>query len=60
MSARHIAEQSSCENDEFALPLPEPIELGTAAAAAVAGGIIRPGLCTTCGIMQPFPVTYLS
>lgn len=46
----------SAEHDECPLPLPEPIVLGTAATQAVAGGIIRPGLCTTCGIMQPFPV----
>jgi hypothetical protein len=48
--------RQSAEHDDCPLPLPEPIVLGTAATQAVAGGIIRPGLCTTCGIMQPFPV----
>ena len=46
--------------DNFPLPLPEPIVLGTAATEVVAGGIIRPGMCTTCGIMQPFPVTQVN
>lgn len=51
-----IHSHPSAAHDECPLPLPEPIVLGTAATEAVAGGIIRPSLCTTCGIMQPFPV----
>ncbi|MBV9827222.1 MAG: hypothetical protein JO001_16390 [Alphaproteobacteria bacterium] len=50
----------STETGEFELPLPEPIVLGTEATKAVAGGLIRPTLCTTCGLMQPFPVEKLA
>jgi hypothetical protein len=53
----HESDKSpSAEGEGFELPLPEPIVLGTAATKAVAGGIIRPGLCTTCGINQRFSV----
>jgi hypothetical protein len=59
MSDINTSKHPSVDADEFALPLPEPIELGTDATKAVAGGLIRPGLCTTCGLMQPFPVEHL-
>jgi hypothetical protein len=49
------SKHQAVEVDEFVLPLPAPIVLGTEATKAVAGGIIRPGLCTTCGLMQPHP-----
>jgi len=56
-----IDPRRSAEHDDCPLPLPEPIVLGTIATQAVAGGfIIRPGLCTTCGIMQPFPVAQVN
>jgi hypothetical protein len=60
MSDINTSKHPAVEADEFVLPLPEPIVLGTEAAKAVAGGIIRPGLCTTCGLMGPLPVVALS
>jgi hypothetical protein len=52
----NIDPRRSAEHKDSPLPLPEPIVLGTAATQAVAGGIIRPGLCTTCGLGGRFPV----
>jgi hypothetical protein len=51
-----IDPRRAAEHKDCPLPLPEPIVLGTAATRAVAGGIIRPGLCTTCGLTGRFPV----
>lgn len=53
MNKPDTTNHSTTEADDFAFPLPAPIVLGTAATQAVAGGIIRPGLCTTCGLMHP-------
>lgn len=52
-----IDSRPPAEHKDCPLPLPEPIVLGTAATEVVAGGItISPHLCTTCGLMHPFPV----
>jgi hypothetical protein len=56
MRKSDTAPRPASENNDFSLPLPEPIVVGTEATKAVAGGLIRPGMCTTCGLMQPFPV----
>jgi hypothetical protein len=56
MRKSDITPRPASESNDFSLPLPEPIVLGTDATKVVSGGFIRPGMCTTCGLMQPFPV----
>ena len=64
MDASTMDKDTATHGNDFSLPLPGLVVLGPAETKQVAGGFLigggpggRGGGCTTCGLMQPYPLS---